>query len=374
MRDLSDEKIAIIGGGLGGLCAALCFAARGARVRVFEASPSFGDVGAGIQAPSNALRVLRAIGIDPGRAMRSQGMTLNDNAGRRVAILPNERRREIRLFHRADLLKLLEEACRARGIEINLGARVDPANPPEADLIVAADGVKSRFRAHVCPDLATASFSGQIAWRALVPAPGGIAEAGVNVYMGAGQHVVVYPLRDGKQINIVAAEDAREGAPEGWREQAAQHDLAQRFSQFGGPLPELFARATEVHRWGLFNHALPPRWSDGNVALLGDAAHAMLPYLAQGAAMAFEDAYELARAWAALDDPDAALGAYERRRAPRVERVMKEARANATRFHHQSPLARFIGYSGLRAASSLAPGLISARFNWLYNFDVTSGG
>ncbi|MEM9437080.1 MAG: monooxygenase, partial [Pseudomonadota bacterium] len=90
------------------------------------------------------------------------------------------------------------------------------------------------------------------------------------------------------------------------------------------------------------------------------------------ACMAFEDAYELARCWAAFDDRDEALGAYEKRRAPRVARVMAEARANATRFHHSNSVARFIGYSGLRAASTLAPGMIARRFDWLYNFDPTA--
>ncbi|MEM6897187.1 MAG: FAD-dependent monooxygenase [Pseudomonadota bacterium] len=368
----TGQRIAVIGGGLGGLCAALCFAQRGAEVEVFEAAPAFTEVGAGIQVSPNGLKVLRALGLDPSDGVLSRGLTLNDHAGRRVAILPNGDNRELRLFHRADLLALLEAACRAAGVTLTLDTKVTPDTAPEADLIVAADGVKSAFRAHVAPDAAKARYSGQTAWRAVVEAPRAIGEAGVNVYMGAGQHVVVYPLRGGRYINLVAGEDTADSAPEGWRHGAPRDVFQKTFAQFGGPVPALLERAEKVHHWGLYRHDLPPRWSSGNVVLLGDAAHAMLPYLAQGACMAFEDAYELARCWEAFDHTDESLGTYERRRAPRVAKVMAEARANATRFHHGNPLARFIGHNALRAASTLAPGLISRRFDWLYRFDVTA--
>ncbi|MEM6586321.1 MAG: FAD-dependent monooxygenase [Pseudomonadota bacterium] len=372
MRSLSEEHVAVIGGGLGGLCDALCMSARGARVTVYEAAEAFTEVGAGIQVSSNGLKVLRALGLDPSGGVASRGLTLNDNRGRRVAILPNDARREVRLFHRADLLALLAKGCRERGVEIRFGARVGPEAAPEANLIIAADGVKSAFRAAVDPDLAAPKFTGQIAWRALVKVPTPVGEAGVNLYMGAGQHVVVYPLRGGKFINVVAAEDTDERAAEGWQVAASRADLQARFAQFGGPVPALLAAAEHVHHWGLFAHRLPTRWSEGRVVLLGDAAHAMLPYLAQGACAAFEDAYILAREWAGSDDPDEALGRYESLRAPRVARVTAEAQANARRFHHANPVARFIGYTGMRAASAFAPGLLARRFDWLYQYDATA--
>ncbi|MEM9349336.1 MAG: FAD-dependent monooxygenase [Pseudomonadota bacterium] len=372
MRSLDRERVVVVGGGLGGLCAALCMSARGASVTVYEAAETFGEVGAGIQVSPNGLRVLRTLGLDPSGAVLSRGLTLNDNRGRRVAILPNSTQREIRLFHRADILALLEAACRERGVSLELGREINPGSMDDADLIIASDGVKSVFRRHIAPEIAEPIYSGQTAWRALVEVPAPVGEAGVNVYMGAGQHIVVYPLRGGSLVNIVAAEDTEAAAPEGWRLDATRSELQERFSQFGGPVPALLARSEKVHRWGLYGHALPPRWSEGRTVLLGDAAHAMLPYLAQGACMAFEDAYELARCWAAFDDADEALGAYEKRRAPRVNRVMKEARANARRFHHSNPVARLIGYSGLRVVSTLAPGMIARRFDWLYNFDPTA--
>jgi len=369
---LQEQRIAIVGGGLGGLCAALCFRARGAEVCVYEAAAAFGEVGAGIQVSPNGLRILRALGLDPNGAVRSRGLALHDDQGRQVAILPNSDAREIRLFHRADLLALLEGGARDQGVRFEFNARLSPNHAPEADLVVAADGVKSAFRGFVAPDQDKPIYSGQTAWRALVEAPEPVGDAGVNVYMGAGQHIVVYPLRDGRFVNIMAGEDTTNAAPEGWQEAAPRKLLQERFAQFGGPVPALLERAKKVHRWGLYRHSLPASWSEGRVVLLGDAAHAMLPYLAQGACMAFEDAYVLAKCWDEFDDPDAALGAYERLRAPRVARVMREAQANATRFHHSNPLARVIGYTGLRAASALAPGLISRRFDWLYNYRATA--
>lgn len=356
---------------MGGLCAALAFRKLGATVTVYEAADAFTEVGAGIQVSSNGLRVLRALGVEVVGAYRSKGMVLHDHLGRRVAILPNNETREVRLFHRAELLALLEAACREAGVALRLGARVSAVAPPEADLVVAADGVKSVFRGLVAPELAAPVFSGQAAWRATVVPPNPVKEAGVSVYMGAGAHVVVYPMRGGELINLVAGEDTSAVDSEGWMQEVPQAAMIERFSSFGGPVGELISRAEKVHRWGLYNHALPRRWSAGNVVLLGDAVHAMLPYLAQGACMAFEDAYALAQCWAKYDDPDAALGAYERLRAPRVARVMQEVRANATRFHHGNPVARMIGHGGLRAVSTLAPGLIARRFDWLYNYDVT---
>ena len=338
---------------------------------VYEQAPSFEEVGAGIQVASNGLRVLRTLGLDPSTAFEGEGTTLHDHIGRRVAVLPNSSGREVRLFHRAELLSLLETGCRSAGIRLKLGTRITPETAPEADLIIAADGVKSAFRAHVAPDLAAPEFSGQAAWRALVQPPKPITRAGVSVYMGPGAHVVVYPIQQGELINVVAGEDTAERGAEGWQQEVSQADMAARLSAFGGPVAELLARAEKVHLWGLFNHQLPPRWSEGNVVLLGDAAHAMLPYMAQGACMAFEDAWALAASWEKYDDPDEALGAYESLRAPRVARVMKAVRANATRFHHSNTAARFVGHTGLRAVSTLAPGLIARQFDWLYNYDVT---
>ncbi|MEL6551370.1 MAG: FAD-dependent monooxygenase [Pseudomonadota bacterium] len=362
-----------MGGGLGGLAAALSFRRMGATVDVYERAAEFAEVGAGIQVASNGLRVLRALGVDPGGAFLGQGTTLHDHHGKRVAILPNGAGREVRLFHRADLLKLLEEACRAAGVGLHLGQAVTPETAPDVDLLIAADGVKSGFRRHVAPDLAEPSFSGQAAWRAIVVPPEPVQAGGVSVYMGPGAHVVVYPMRGGELINVVAGEDTPAPLAEGWRQEVPRAEMAARFAAFGGPVAELIARAEKVHRWGLYNHALPRRWSEGRVVLLGDAAHAMLPYLAQGACMAFEDALILATCWERHGgEPDAALGAYEHIRAPRVARVMKEVRANATRFHHGNPVARLIGHTGLRAVSTLAPALIARRFDWLYNYDATA--
>ncbi len=368
---LKNKKITVIGAGLGGLCAALAFARRGAAVHVFENANELAEVGAGIQVSANGLRVLKALGIDASLCgYASKGLTLNDHHGRRVAILPNQNR-EVRLFHRADLLELLSNACSGAGVRVSLGQHITPQNLPEADLIVAADGVNSEFRALVQPTAAQPHFSGQVAWRALVAVPEPIHEGGVNVYMGPGRHVVLYPLRGGSVLNIVAVEDTKSIASEGWTQSVVSSELRDRFSDFGGPLPALFERVTSVNRWGLYHHPVPRPWSEGNTVLLGDAAHPMLPFLAQGASMAFEDAWVLVSCLDADADLDTALGGYERLRAPRVARVMKEARANATRFHHSNPVTRFLGHNALKGVSRFAPDLMARRFDWIYGADVT---
>ncbi|MEM6276720.1 MAG: FAD-dependent monooxygenase [Pseudomonadota bacterium] len=370
-KPLTSQRIAVIGGGLGGLCAALCCARHGATVEVFEKAPAFGEVGAGIQVASNGLRVLRYLGLDTSAAFQAAGTTLHDHWGRRVAVLPNGHGREVRLFHRAELLKLLEDGCRTAGVKLTLGTEVTPGTALDADLIIAADGVKSSFRAQVAPNVAAPVFSGQAAWRALVTPPEPIKDAGVSVYMGPGAHVVVYPIQQGRLINLVAGEDTDALTAEGWRSEVPRAEMVNRFAAFEGPVSELVSRAERVHRWGLFHHTLPRSWSEGNVVLLGDAVHAMLPYLGQGACMAFEDACILAACWSRHSSPDEALGAYEHLRVPRVARVMKAVRANATRFHHGNPVARLIGHTGLRAVSNLAPGLIARQFDWLYDYDAT---
>ncbi|MEM1301572.1 MAG: FAD-dependent monooxygenase [Pseudomonadota bacterium] len=365
--------VAVIGGGVGGLCAALCFAKRGARVLVYERALELAEVGAGIQVSENGMRVLRALDLQTRArdlSFASKGLTLNNAHGRRVTILPNGPTRETRLFHRADLVELLSEACAEADVEILFGQRITPDNRPDADVVIAADGVKSHFRSWVTGDDRAAAFTGQVAWRALVPTPELIKEGGVNLYMGPGQHIVVYPLRNGTLLNIVAVEETDDWHDEGWSQPASAADLQSCFAGFRGTVENLLPHVTEVYRWGLFAHRVPPVWYHENVVLLGDAAHAMLPFLAQGAVMAIEDAWVLASSIDAHGLKDG-LQAYSTTRAPRVERVMKEAAANAHRFHIRNPVAAHAAQFGLGMAGRLAPGVFHKRYSWLYDHDVT---
>lgn len=366
--------VAVIGGGVGGLCAALCFARRGANVRVYERATELSEVGAGIQVSANGMRVLHALGLtEQARhfGFESKGLTLNAVTGRRVAILPNGPTRETRLFHRADMITLLSDACAEAGVEVLLGENISPENRPCADLIVAADGVKSAFRPWVTGDERAAQFTGQVAWRALVPTPEPITEGGVNLYMGPGRHVVVYPLRAGRLLNIVAVEETPTWNDEGWHNAASPADLSARFDVFGGAVARLLPHVTDVFRWGLFGHRVPQTWVRENVVLLGDSAHAMLPFLAQGAVMAIEDAWVLAQ-FVDKHRGTAGLVGYEAVRKERVARVMKEAAANAHRFHIRNPVAARAAQMALGLGGRLAPGVFHGRYSWLYDHDVTA--
>ncbi|MGR3490827.1 MAG: FAD-dependent monooxygenase [Shimia sp.] len=359
----------VIGAGPGGLCAALCLATRGWQVTVHERAPALEQVGAGIQIAPNGFAVLDALGL--GEALRdvsfaSQGTVLHEHSvGRRVAILPAAIPGSVRYIHRAALVELLVKACEARGVILTLGADVpDGADGPalEGDLIVAADGIKSQTRQWVAGE-SSPSFTGQVAWRALVPAKTPD-QGGASVYMGPGRHVVMYPL-PGDLLNIVAIEEREDWREEGWSLPGDPDALRSRFADFGGPVRAALAQVTECSRWALYLHPVAETWHRDNVALLGDAAHPTLPFLAQGANLAFEDAWALA---ACTDD----LPRYQMLRKGRTQKVVREAAANATRFHHRSALKRFIGHNALKVASTMVPGLISRRFDWVFRYDITT--
>ena len=377
-------RIAVVGGGIGGLAAAAALAARGHGVTVHERAAALEEVGAGLQVGPNGVKVLRALGAAEAvlaRAARPAAVEMRDGlTGRGIARVALGAEAEARhgapyvQVHRADLLGALAAAAERAGARLALGSEAGPAAPPGADVIVAADGVRSGFRGALVPGAAPA-FTGQVAWRALVPAarvPAAPDPSRTHLFLGPGRHLVLYPLRGGTLWNVVAAADSAEWAAEGWRHAADPAHLRRAFAGWCAPVQAMLASAEDAILWGLFGHGPLPRWQDGRTVLLGDAAHPMLPYLAQGATMALEDAWALA---AALDaaPPPAALAAYEAARKPRTARVQRQSRANARIYHLRGRLPRAARNAGLGLASRLAPGGLLARFDWLYGHDVTAG-
>ena len=182
--------------------------------------------------------------------------------------------------------------------------------------MVAADGVRSGVRAaHL--DAAPPRFTGHVAWRALVDAgrlPGG-ASAATTVRIGPGRHIVSYPLRGGRLVNLVAVEERAAWTAEGWSEPDDPENLRRAFAGWGGGAGRLLAGVERTFLWGLFDHPPLPRWARGRLALLGDACHPMLPFLAQGAGMALEDAWVLGDAIDAAPDLERGLAAYVARRS-----------------------------------------------------------
>lgn len=379
----------VVGGGIGGLAAATALAQRGLSVTLLEQASEIREVGAGLQISPNGMAVLRALGLgsalERAGAVRGRAVVLRDHArGAPVARLDlvRLRPREPYLFlHRADLIALLLKAARQAGVSLELGAEVTAYAPGEtpqvtladgsrrrAHVVIGADGIHSGARALLNGDDA-ARFTGQVAWRALVPNVTRHPEE-AHVHMGPGRHLVSYPLRGGTLVNLVAVEERADWAAEGWHHADDPENLRRAFAGFGGEAGALLEAVRETRLWGLHRHPVAPLWQKDNLVLLGDAAHPTLPFLAQGANMALEDAWVLAACLGGEAAPGAT--AYQRRREARVRRVIAAAEGNAWRYHLRPGPVRSLAHVGLRGLSRLAPGRLVGAYDWLYGHDVTA--
>ncbi|PHP26729.1 FAD-dependent oxidoreductase [Limimaricola cinnabarinus] len=376
------RRIAVAGAGIGGLTAALCLARGGHDVTLYERAPALREIGAGLQITPNGAAVLEKLGLGPAldaAAIRARAVCPTDGrSGRAIARFALDGgAHPYRFMHRAALVALLAEAAQAQGARIVTGRRVTGADPAAgrldfedgesiiADLIVAADGLRSALRPLVADE--GAGFTGQVAWRAMLDDPG--AEPEARIWMLPGRHVVTYPLPGGR-LNLVAVREQPEWAPEGWDHADDPARLRAVFEDAAPALRGLLDRVGEVRLWGLFRHPVPGHWHDGRLVLLGDAAHPTLPFLAQGANLAIEDGWVLARALAGAPDLGVALGRYTQARAPRVRRAIAAAQANARNYHLSGP-ARRIAHAGLGAIGRFAPARFTARMAWLHAHDVT---
>jgi len=363
------RRIAIVGGGLGGLAAALAFARQGATVTVHEQAPEIAEVGAGIQISPNGARVLAALGLTAeAHSIRAEAVEPMDAVtGRAITRfgLRGLSGPPYRFFHRADLIALLLEGCAAAGVEIRLGARIGDELPP-ADLVIGADGIRSILRPRLNGEDAP-FFTGQVAWRAVIPAPE--ADAVARVWMAPLRHAVTYPLPGGR-LNIVAVQERQQWAKEGWTHADEPGNLRHAFRGLSGRLTGLLDKVDTVGLWGLFRHPVAPCWYKDNIALLGDAAHPTLPFLAQGANLAFEDAWVLA-ACCDAGPLDQALPRYQALRRARASRAIEAANGNAVKYH-LSGLPRRVAHLGLRGIGAMAPGAYLGRLGWLYDHDVTA--
>jgi len=396
---LAGREVAVVGAGMGGLAAAVALARRGAKGVVLEQADALGEVGAGLQIGPNGVAVLEALGLGAAAAARAslpEAVELRDHrAGRLVARVPLGAAARARYgrpywqFHRADLLALLADAAASAGAELRLGRRIvaleglepgvalgaEDGAVLDTEVVVAADGVRSGLRAAAGIAAAPARFTGHVAWRGLIPAarlPAEAATGVTRVTMGPGRHLVSYPLRGGTLVNFVAVEERADWIAEGWTQGADPGDLRGAFAGWGGAAGALIGAVEDCFLWGLFDHAPLKDWTAGRLALLGDACHPMLPFLAQGAAMGLEDAWVLAAALDGADDPAAGLAAYVAARRGRAARVQRAAARNG-RVFHLGPGLRGPAQAVLGAASALAPGWLAGRFDWLYGEDVTAG-
>ena len=384
---LIGQSITLLGAGIAGLACARALALRGAEVTVLEQADAIREVGAGLQISPNGAAVLRALGL--GEALdragtAATGVRLIDGPTAEPVLSMDLRGRDFRLLHRADLIALLLEGARGAGAELRLLQRIETVDLTGArprivtaqgaaltpDLLIGADGLHSHTRAALNGG-AAAVFTGQVAWRAVLPeAEAEDTAALAEVHMGPGRHLVSYPLRGGRQRNIVAVEERSRWAEESWTLRDDPMDLRLAFETFSPRVRGWLDRVEEVHLWGLFRHPVARHWHGPRTAILGDAAHPTLPFLAQGANMALEDAWVLADCLARHDTPEAAFAAYQQARAARCARIVAASTANARAYHLASPL-RDIAHLGLRIGGRIAPQAALRRFEWIYGMDVT---
>ncbi|PKA39723.1 FAD-dependent monooxygenase [Rhizobium sullae] len=375
------EHAAIIGAGTAGLTAALALAKRGISSDIFEQAAALAEVGAGLQISPNASRILAKLGIlhdiekvwlEPQFIRLFSGDTL-----RPLAAVPAGDFARTRwggpygVLHRATLQRALLAQVEASSLcTLHCGSRIEPGILPattrQADVIIGADGVWSKLRQAI-KGSPSPRFSGNIAYRFTIAgnsAPAFIDRASVSAFLGPSAHLICYPLKEAGSFNLVAI-TAGSAARQDWRNEPAEQQLKQltsRFSGWSADIKSLFGDARMTF-WPLYE-ATEGTWQNGSdTVLIGDAAHAMTPFAAQGAAMAIEDGYELAALLAAHSVKEA-LPRFERQRAPRVAKIRKRGAFNRFAYHARGPvrLGRDIVLS-LKSPQSLA-----ADLDWIYGY------
>ena len=350
--DVLPETL-IVGGGIGGLSAALCLASRGGTVTLLERSKSFAEVGAGIQLAPNATRILQRLGVlekirpaavAPRRLVLADATDSRELTSLELTDFPARYGAPYLVLHRNDLLSALLDACVQTGVGLHTDATVTELQDTgtgivascgdgrkfSADIAIGADGLHSRIRQHFTDDEPV--NSGFVAYRGAVPMDQVERHADLRdvvAWLGPGLHLVQYPLRSGRMYNQVAVFRS-EAYLRGEADWGGPAELAAAFAGCSEHVRESLATLSVDNRWPMLDRLPTPDWARGRVALLGDAAHPMLQYLAQGACQALEDsavlAASLAEAGRAGRPFSAGLRSYAARRAPRAARVQRTAR------------------------------------------------
>lgn len=380
------KSAAIIGAGMAGLTAALALARHGIRSDIFEQAEALTEVGAGLQISPNASHILDTLGVldallpiwlEPEEVRLVSGSSL-----RQVASVPCGNFAKQRwgspygTAHRATLQKALLDAVIANPLcTLHLGQRIDVKDRQmldgiagrELDLVIGADGVWSKTRGLV-PGAPSPVFSGNIAWRFTVPeasAPAVLNRTSVTAFLGSSSHLVCYPIRENAAFNIVAIVSGNSTSHD-WNStgsKAQRDNMLRGFSGWNGAILRMLEAQEQASFWPLYEMGVGRWHNDSDTILIGDAAHAMMPFAAQGAAMAIEDAFELAGMLATRSLPEA-FDLYQKHRAPRIARLRQRAAFNQFAYHARGPIrmARDLVLS-LRPPQSLA-----ADMDWIYGY------
>ena len=352
-------RVIVIGAGIGGIAATAGLRKLGVEVAVYERASDLGEVGAGVQIGPNGVKVLRALGLDPGLeglAFEPTEIVSVDwqSASQRFrqplkAIATKQFGAPYITAHRADLHRLLRAKVPDSVITLNAHctgvsssdrgavATFADGSEVEADLIVGADGIRSVVRECLF-GAAPARFTEQIGWRAILPielVPTRVGpDKSVRIerteyvgWIGPVGHVICYPIRGGNLYNMFVGRVSSEWAEESWTAPSNKEEMLTAFAGWNEALLGMLGNVEHVFKWGIYDRDPLTQWTRGRVTLLGDAAHPMMPTLAQGASITLEDAYTFARNVARYaNDPAAALKAYEFERIDRARRVQLQAR------------------------------------------------
>ena len=353
-RPTKRLRAAIVGGGIGGLAAACSLSRRGIDVMVFEQAETLGEIGAGLTIFPNSLRQLERMGL--GEALAAVGARIGDGSqicradGTVVGSMvttDSSGWNGVYGMHRADLLNTLAASLspgtirtghRCIGFEQSaVVARLKFANgeTAEADIVIAADGIHSVLQKYVV-EPKPPEYSGVRAYRGLIPReqlPGWLEEAH-QVWMGDGKHFMVYPVRSGRLLNYVGFVPTKNATTESWSAVGDRDELAASFDGWDPCVVKLLEAVETCFWWGLYDRMPLPSWTNGRLALLGDAAHAMLPHLGQGANQAIEDGVALAVLLEGRDPADVPdiVQQYEKLRRARTDLIQAEARKNGLRY------------------------------------------
>ena len=353
---MDRKRILIAGAGIGGLSAALALLRRGVEAEVFEQSDRLGEVGAGIMLTPNATRTLgqlglesdlRGVSVEPDASIyrRFDNREVILSAPLRGVMEPRHGAKYLHV-HRADLHAILVAAVRRLSPECicldrafvdceqdaaSVTARFADGTQSTGDALIGCDGARSRVRESTFGGTAP-SFTGQVAWRGIVPSnglPESVTASAATIWIGHDRHIVQYPLRGGRVINYVALVAKAAWQEEGWNRRSAVGEVVAEFADFHPDVLQLLQAtpAENCFKWGLFDRNPLGTWTRGRVTLLGDAAHPTLPFMAQGAAMSIEDGAVLARAISQTESLAAALLRYERARLGRTAEIVLRSRA-----------------------------------------------
>jgi salicylate hydroxylase len=394
---VAKERVAIIGGGIGGLAAALALIRRGIEVEVYEQAHELKELGAGVQISSNGTRVLFALGLR--EAAEKAGVIVS---GKEIRLYSTGQTWKLFdlgadsverygfpyvMFHRGDLHGMLRDAIRReRPDAIKLDRRCtgvtqdgdavtmmfENGETSTAPVVIGADGVQSRVR-FAAFGADRPEFTGIVAWRVLVPRervpPGIRLNVGTN-WVGPGGHIVHYPVQGGKLLNVVGLMERDDWRVESWTVQGSKDEFISDFRLWHADIHDTIRAGETPYKWALFARPPMAAWTKGRITLLGDACHSMLPMMAQGAVMALEDGMVVARCIEKYGIGPEALHRYEAARRERANRCVSASLDNAKRFHNPE-LAHAAGAEAY-VTREWQEDKIKARYEWLFTYDATA--